>query len=230
MKKLEVEIGQQFGRWTVIKQLPPKNGKSVCICRCSCDKNVEREVSVYNLIHNYSKSCGCLISEETTKRNKLLARNNKFIKTDNHYVGILPNGLEFLFDIDDYDKVSQYCWTLSGVGYPVASLGNRSNHIYLHNLILGKVVNYDIDHINHNKLDNRKKNLRIVSHSENILNAKLNKNNKSGYKGVSWNKRYSKWEVFITINYKHIFLGRYDNLDDAIKARKIYENQHKIIS
>ena len=71
--------------------------------------------------------------------------------------------------------------------------------------------------------------MRVVTHSINLLNAKLNKNNKSGYKGVSWNKKYNKWEVFITINYKHICLGRYDNLEDAVRARKDYEVKHNLI-
>lgn len=231
MKKKPIPVGKHFGRWTVIKELPTKNGKTMCLCRCSCNRNIERAVYNTNLLRGLSTSCGCLSIEKTIKRNKSLAYNNIYTKYGDCYICTLPNDLHFMVDVDDYAKVSRYSWVLSNSGYPVASLGTaKAGHIYLHQLIMGKSQDYDIDHINHDKLDNRKVNLRIVTHSENILNAKLNKNNKSGHKGVSWNKAYKKWESFITINKKHIYLGRYDNINEAVLARKVYEDTHNIIS
>lgn len=77
-----------------------------------------------------------------------------------------------------------------------------------------------IDHINHNGLDNRKCNLRICTNQENICNCEIPKNNKSGCKGVYWAKYKQKWTVQVTINNKTKYIGRYENLEDAIKARQ----------
>lgn len=77
-----------------------------------------------------------------------------------------------------------------------------------------------IDYINHNGLDNRKCNLRICTNQENICNCEIPKNNKSGCKGVYWAKDKQKWTVQVTINNKTKYIGRYENLEDAIKARQ----------
>lgn len=78
----------------------------------------------------------------------------------------------------------------------------------------------EVDHINGDRLDNRWSNLREVTSSENKRNMGIHVNNKSGVPGVYWYPRYSKWEVTIRSNGEHIYLGRYDDLDEAIKVRK----------
>jgi len=77
-----------------------------------------------------------------------------------------------------------------------------------------------IDHINNNNLDNRKENLRIVTNSDNLKNSKLRIDNKTGCKGVSFDKSRNKWSAQIKINYKKIDLGRFASFDEAVKARK----------
>ena len=69
----------------------------------------------------------------------------------------------------------------------------------------------DIDHINGNSLDNRFENLRLATNADNNKNKKKHKNNKSGYKGVSWHKRIKKWQAEIQVNNKQIPLGYYTN-------------------
>ncbi len=76
-----------------------------------------------------------------------------------------------------------------------------------------------IDHINHVRSDNRFSNLREATNEENSRNLKLFSNNRSGFSGVSWNKRHKKWYSKITINKKEKFLGSFDKKEDAIKAR-----------
>lgn len=78
----------------------------------------------------------------------------------------------------------------------------------------------EIDHINSIGTDNRIENLRDVSHSENVKNKRMYKANKSGFCGVCWFKRNSKWMVRITINSKYVHLGYFTNLEDAIEARQ----------
>ncbi len=77
-----------------------------------------------------------------------------------------------------------------------------------------------VDHINHNKSDNRWSNLRVVTHQENCKNTPLYSTNNSGTSGVYWHKRDKKWIACIYVNGKKKHLGCFDNKDDAIFSRK----------
>lgn len=76
-----------------------------------------------------------------------------------------------------------------------------------------------VDHINHNKIDNRIENLREVTQLENCRNMKISKLNTSGSCGVNWHKANKKWTACITINRKRKYLGSFDDMADAILAR-----------
>ena len=84
----------------------------------------------------------------------------------------------------------------------------------------GKFPENFIDHINHIKDDNRWTNLRDATNSQNQYNTKKPRTNKSGYKGVCWNKRYKKWESKIKYMSKTIHLGRYTTPQEAAEAYK----------
>ena len=82
-----------------------------------------------------------------------------------------------------------------------------------------------VDHINGNPSDDRIDNLRLATDSEQQWNKGINRNNTSGIKGVSFNKRrneagLSPWEVYITVYYKRIHIGFFNDLEDAIEARQ----------
>lgn len=107
-----------------------------------------------------------------------------------------------LFDTEDFDKISKHCWRLNETGYVITSI--KGHKVRIHNLILNRDTsnpNIVCDHVNRNKLDNRKENLRIVTQKEN----NLNKNPKQNY-GKGYTKRKNKWQVYTTINgkFKHI--------------------------
>ena len=88
----------------------------------------------------------------------------------------------------------------------------------------------EIDHINHDRLDNRIENLRIVSRQENSVNLSKRIDNTSGIVGVSWSKRMGKWRARISVNKKEISLGFFSDINDAGRARKnaeIYYNFHE---
>ncbi len=121
-------------------------------------------------------------------------------------------------DIDDIEKVKKYKWYKNAHDYVESKQGKK--RILLHELVFGKKEGYIIDHINRNKLDNRKINLRYATISQNGMNKKIQSNNTSGYTGVYWDKSRDKWIASIQINSKQIYLGRYDDINDAIKARK----------
>ena len=78
----------------------------------------------------------------------------------------------------------------------------------------------EIDHIDLNKLNNKWKNLREATHSQNMANVALLSNNTSGYKGVFWHKQNLKWMVQIKVNNKRIYLGSFVNKEDAVEAYK----------
>ncbi len=71
------------------------------------------------------------------------------------------------------------------------------------------------DHINGNKLDNRRENLRVCTLAENNRNRTIYKNNKSGFKGVYWSRADKKWRAQIKINNRMIYLGIFDDLLEA---------------
>ena len=83
----------------------------------------------------------------------------------------------------------------------------------------GRFPNKDIDHINHDKSDNRISNLREVNHITNMKNQKIRSTNKSGFTGVSWDKNLKKWRAMITVNRTNMHLGCFTDKNDAIEAR-----------
>ncbi|MEC0328736.1 HNH endonuclease [Paenibacillus macerans] len=88
-------------------------------------------------------------------------------------------------------------------------------HRYLTDAPKGTVV----DHINGNKLDNRRENLRIVSQTENQANRHSpNRNNTTGYRGVSWHKAARKYEAGTNFGGQRQFLGLFDTAKEAARA------------
>jgi len=112
-------------------------------------------------------------------------------------------------------------------GYRIIAI-NRKSYL-VHRLAwlytYGSWPKCQLDHINRIKNDNRISNLREVSDSQNHQNVGLQSNNISGFKGVCWHKRRCTWHVQIKLNNKHIFLGYFKSLDDAIAVRKQAEEQ-----
>ncbi|MDE2436463.1 MAG: HNH endonuclease [Sphingomonadales bacterium] len=80
-----------------------------------------------------------------------------------------------------------------------------------------------IDHINQDRTDNRILNLRSVSQTENSRNAKMPKNNTSGFTGIGWHKRDQKWAAYICCDGRQRSLGCFHDLNDAIAVRKAAE-------
>lgn len=160
---------------------------------------------------------------------------NKYDLTHEYGIGYTCNTNKiFYFDLEDYDLIKDYHWTeKENTGYvrTVIWKNNKPNTVLMHRLIMEHYENInkkDIDHMNHKTNDNRKSNLRACEHYQNIISSKTYSNNTSGRKGVYWDKARNKWAAWITIKKKHIFIGRFDTFDDAVKAReKAEEKYHK---
>ena len=82
-----------------------------------------------------------------------------------------------------------------------------------------------LDHINQKKADNRIANLRDVSHSDNMLNAKVRYDSKSGVTGVRWVTERNCWAASIKIGYRHHTLGRFKSFEAAVEARRAAEER-----
>ena len=96
--------------------------------------------------------------------------------------------------------------------------------ILMHRIIMDcldySYIEVEVDHIYHINYDNRKSELRLVTHSQNHMNEKLRKNSISGVKGVYQYDQNEKWIARIGVNGKTLNLGTFDTFEDAIGARK----------
>lgn len=124
-------------------------------------------------------------------------------------------GEKILADAEDYDRLSQHSWCVSKTGYAVANIRRRV--VKLHRFLLNLTDQYQlIDHINHNTLDNRKKNLRICTQSQNAKNTSpVNGGLVSGIRQT----RFGKYSVRITNDRKEVHVGTYSTLEEAVQAR-----------
>jgi predicted hydrolase (HD superfamily) len=138
----------------------------------------------------------------------------------------LTQGKRAIIDNDDYEYINQFKWRMSSQGYAQSHTRNKETNKYkttlMHRVINNTPAELLTDHINHNKLDNRKVNLKTATPLQNQHNRLKHKNNKSGYNGIFWYEKYKYWQV--QCGRHHI--GQYKNLKDAIKARKIAESQY----
>lgn len=104
----------------------------------------------------------------------------------------------------------------------VRYLAHRLAWLYTYN----KWPDKPIDHINGDPKDNRIINLREATDSENQRNSKRRKDNVSGIKGVAWNNSKKKWQALIRANYKAIFVGYYDDINEAARAVRAAREKH----
>lgn len=132
------------------------------------------------------------------------------------------SGVGITVSDSDYPALSKYAWHISPQGYAKrnkSKIASGSPYTLMHRMILGlQDKDKMVDHINGNKLDNRRENLRIVSNQGNQANSKIPKNNTSGYKGVTWDKYRNKWIAQIMVNRRHKYLGRFESIEDAVVA------------
>lgn len=131
--------------------------------------------------------------------------------------GKLGEGKYAIVDDSDWSLVSKYRWYLLKLGYVVRSVG-RNKKQFLHREIMQPPKGFEVDHINGDRLDNRRAKLRICTHSQNGKNLKKRKNNKFGLKGVGWARREQMYRARIMVNYKDIHLGYFHTVKDAAKA------------
>ena len=243
VSKREDLMGQKFGRLTVISRAEDHVSKGGYIfsqwyCKCDCGNKELIIVKSSSLKRNKgsTKSCGCLNIEHAIKLGKSKKRYNTYDITKEYGIGYTLEGEEFYFDLDDYDKIKDYCWHKNVSGYIVTTINNDIclyMHVYLmdknkyknknSNKIKNKII---VDHIDRDKINNRKNNLRICRQYENSINRSIQSNNTSGIVGVNWDSRVKKWRAYIGYDKQSVELGHFNNIEDAIEARFKAEREH----
>lgn len=169
------------------------------------------------------------------------------MNNDNEEYKLIPvgNGLFTKVSNEDYETLKNKKWYIrSNDGYvcrnetlkgQIVKAENyrktKQRSILLHRFIMGMDggnVRYVVDHINGDKLDNRRENLRIVTVAQNLWNVHSNKSNKTGSRGVSKTKG-GKFKAVITANNKRVYLGTFETVQEADLAyKKAKETYHRI--
>ena len=144
----------------------------------------------------------------------------------------LSNGEFTMVDDDDYDWLRGFNWSASGKKtrrYATRGTRNRKlgtqTKFYLHRVLLNAPPDKHVDHINGDTFDNRKCNLRLCEHKENIRNAKRQKRNVSGFKGVSFSAEKERYVAHIRTDGKSRYLGYFDKKEDAARAYNLAAQQ-----
>lgn len=202
-------------------------------CRCRNDGNIF-VAGAYQLRNGRSSSCGC---KRAMKAKRALSKTNIYsdIKEDEHgkyMIGYTTNNnTPFYFDAEDFDLIKNFCW----IDYKMCNCRNfiilkahvskeqqdkykiTKTTILFHQLIGCKYY----DHIDRNHLNNRKYNLRKCTHAQNSTNRSIQSNNKSGVIGICYYQ--NAWNVELSLNKKKVFLGRFQNFEEAVKVRLLAE-------
>lgn len=230
-------IGKKFGKLTIVKYLGHYNGMDGVYweAKCECGSGKPVKATAYDIKNNRIKSCGCSRYEQSYI-DKIRAVNlgrrklNKIVVHENYAEIICSNG-STLVDIDFIETLKQMNVTVyikDGYAYYHDATGQE---IQLHRTIMG-IGRFDsktqmiVDHIDGKRNDNRKENLRVIDVSKNPINCKVYKNNTSGAKGVSYLARLNKWQAAINVDKKAIYLGIFDDINDAINVRLNAEEKY----
>ncbi len=127
-------------------------------------------------------------------------------------------------DLEFVEKCKPHKWYLKESRNNKKYAQKRVGRVHLSHFVLGikkKKRGWDVDHIDGDSLNNRKSNLRYVTHQENMMNQRvLPSNNTSGHMGVGFHSQNNNWIAQIKVNGERIHLGSFENIEDAIKCRK----------
>lgn len=197
MRKCEVDECKRtkYGRF---------NGMGIVLCRRHWD---------------HKRKYGKILIRTRSTPNQVVIKDNK-VEIILYYKNHEERG-RAVIDIQDMKKVEKYKWSFSE-GYAATWIDKKK--IRLHTLLLPKKENMEIDHIDTDRTNNCRSNLRYVTHHQNVLNRK-------GVKGCYFRKRRGKWIAQIQYNYKNMYLCQYDTEKEAnnkyLEARVKYFGEYR---
>src|SRR5690606_6300860 len=171
-----------------------------------------------HLLGSGCPSCSKIINIENRKKTILENKFRGMEQPSDYKIIPLGDGMLTLVDNDVFEEIKHINWRCIG-GY-----ARHSKNGLLHRYIMNPKNDQEIDHINHNTLDNRKVNLRICLRSHNAKNTRPYVFSSSRFKGVSWDKGMNKWHAQITHNDTVHSLGYFD---DELECALTYDEKAK---
>lgn len=223
-------IGKKFNRLTVLDEDLEKSkqmGRRYVKCSCDCGNIIS--IASWRLGKNTCNSCGCYRNEQTKKAlSKKRISNEVTIVGEIAYIKLRKTDKIVMIDKEDLVKVENYCWRLSNDGYAITyRVLDKWRAILMHSLIIGKIEGKEIDHINQNKLDNRKCNLRHLTHLENMHNVNRVPKSNTGIKNIHYNKN-GKFVARMQYNNNQYNIGTFRTLEEAKEKLEIFKRENKI--
>ena len=149
------------------------------------------------------------------------ATRNIYMIHDDGTAELLIGRKKVLLDADDIALVSEFQWTIGSHGY--VTHGTGKHQILMHRLLTGNNNGSCVDHINRNKLDNRKENLRLCTTAQNAMNKERISDNP--YKGIC-HTTDDCWQAQIAFEGKSIYLGKFT---DPAMAAKAYDTAARLL-
>lgn len=223
------EHGVPDSRLTVIEQTEDhidSNGRhrAQWLCECNCKNKTKIKVVGESIRDGNTKSCGCLSLE----RHLISCKKYNNYDLSGEYGICFASNTEHqvLFSLIDYDKIRNFCWYEdTSTGY-IKTRTPEGKWISMHRLITDDRY-MTVDHINRNKLDNRRENLRGITKKHNMLNRDgVISTNTSNYTGVYFNEQREKWVAQICVDNHIIYLGIFSDKTDAICVRLAAEKKY----
>ncbi len=191
-------VGQCFGQLRVTNYSGYRNKRHYYFCECDCGSEVE--ILRSSLIYGRSRSCGMC--------------NQPHIEAEgDYYRYFCTNGQSFIFDACDLPIVGNLQCNISDRGYVTY---NRKKNLLTH-LLLGVDAKAVVDHVNGDPYDNRRANLRVAENKNN-WNRVVDSRSCTGYKGIYPDKTRSKFHARICAQGKRVYLGCFNNPEDAARA------------
>lgn len=196
----EIPSGTRFGKLTVLRHCYDSKDRQAYECQCDCGNH--KIYTAAQLRKGNTKTCG-------------KCKLNRFEKNGDEAFGYTRNGEKFRFSSDVWDIVTQRNWRKTEKGYIVS--GRSKSLCFLHRLVVGASEDVLVDHINRDKADCRRENLRLATNSQNGANAPAYRSNKStGHKNVYRNS--GLFRVTIRKNGKMHHFGYYKTLNEAVRV------------
>lgn len=228
MKPIDDKTGKRYGRLLVLgihDIRKDSKGRNKIYWKCRCDCGREKVVLGQSLSSGSTKSCGCYRNERIAKAKSIekYGADRIEIKENIAYIMLTGTTDKMMCDIEDLDKLSGSTWSKNAKGYAKCrkKIDGKSKTVLAHRIIMSASEGEIIDHINRNRLDNRKCNLRIVDIRANRVHSELKPQNDSGYAGVK--KQKKSWVAMITVDGKYKVIGHFPTKEEAIKARRLAE-------
>lgn len=202
-------VGRRFGKLIVRKCIGRKNGHLHYECVCDCGNVIE--VYRYNLFKGATTSCHKC--------------DKPRIETEGDHLRYhCASGGSFIFDAEDLELAMSRQWHINKFGYVVHQVhikadGKRTHrNEWFHRMSLCAPDDVIVDHINGDRLDNRKVNLRYATRSQNNSNSKLRSHNRSGYKGICYIPRVDSYTAEVKIDGVKHYLGIFKTAEEAACA------------